>query len=85
MGLQVEHSQRLQRQVQHLVRKLLRNGRRPVQGVADPGCAGRELLEHQPRLVSCNRVHPPLPAVAQHGPPHFPCEGLAGGQGGDRL
>ena len=56
VGLRVKHPQRLQRQVQHLVGELLRESRRPVQGVADPGCGGRELFEHRSRRVPCTRV-----------------------------
>ena len=56
MGLRVKHPQRLQRQVQHLVGELFREGRHPVQGVADRGCGGHELFEHRPRQAPCTRV-----------------------------
>ena len=79
MGLRVEHPQRLQRQVQHLVGELFRKGRRPVQGVADPRCGDPELFEHRPQRAPCTRVRHPPPGVAQHGPPHFPCEGVVEG------
>ena len=56
MCLRVEHLQRLQRQVQHFVVELLREGRRPVYGVEDPGCGGREQFEHRSRRVPRTRV-----------------------------
>ena len=47
-----------------------------------PGFGGREVLKNRPRRAPCTRVRHPLPDVAQHGPPHFSCEGVVGGQGG---
>ena len=47
VGLRVEHPQRVQRPVQHLIGELFRKGRHPVQRVADPGFGGRELFEHR--------------------------------------
>ena len=85
MGLRVEHPQRLQRPVRYVIGELFRKDRRRVQGVADPGCGGRELFEHRPRWVPCIRVRHPVPGVAQHGPAHFTCEGVAGGQEGDCI
>ena len=55
VGLRVDHLQRLQRQIKHPVGELFRKGRCPVQGVADPGCRGRELFEHRPLAGT---VHP---------------------------
>ena len=79
MGLQVEHPQRLQRQVQHLVVELFCKGRLPVQGVADPGCRGRELLEHLPLAGT---VHPGSSSTSRGGsacPSTLPLWGRGGG------
>ena len=56
--------QGLQRQVQHLVGELVRLCRRPVQGVADPGRADRELFKYRPWWVWCPWERHSAPLVA---------------------
>ena len=81
--MRVEYPQGFERQVHHLVAGLLHWSQRPVQGVADSGCGGRELLKYRPRWVSCPSSRHAFHGVAQQGPPHFSRGGVAGGQRGD--